>query len=231
MEVGFDVISDLNLSPSDNFKWTHKATSLYCIIAGNISSDTRTIIQTLGHLSKYYQGIFYTPGNLEYKDSPDIDYKTQELSAICEYIDGVTLLHNNVAMIDGIAVVGANGWGSLPEDYILENIQKLHEREYDLQYLRHTIQKLQLYLDVKKIVVATGTVPRKDLFFGQTPEHIETMPDFTSCIQDDTEKKLSHWVFGSYGNVVDVTKNNINYISNPYDKSKNYWAKRLAVKI
>jgi hypothetical protein len=231
MKVGFDVISDLNLGPEDHFKWANKATSLYCIIAGNLSSDTRTIIQTLGHLANYYQGVFYIPGKLEYEGMPDVEYRTQELSAICEYIDRVAFLHNNVAMIDGVAVVGANGWGNLPDDYVLDNIQRLHEREYDLQYLYHTVEKLQLHLDVKKIVIATSAVPRKDLFFGQQPENSDTMPDLSSCSQYDTEEKLSHWIFGTYENIVDVVKNNINYISNPYYKSKNYWAKRLTIEI
>ncbi len=231
MEIGFDVISDLCLSPNDNFKWTSKATSLYCIVAGNISSDTRTIIQTLGHLAKYYQGVFYIPGRLEYEGFDDLEMRTEELTAICNHLDSVAILHHNVAMIDGIAVVGVNGWGSLPEDYNLTNIQMLHEREDDLLYLYKTIERLQVHMDVKKIIVASSAVPRKDLYFGQLPEHVETMPTLSSCAQFDTEKKLSHWVFGTYENVVDVTVNDINYINNAYVKSRNYWAKRVTIKV
>ena len=231
MEIGFDVISDLCLSPNDNFKWTSKATSLYCIVAGNISSDTRTIIQTLGHLAKYYQGVFYIPGRLEYEGFDDLEMRTEELAAICDHLDSVAILHHNVAMIDGIAVVGVNGWGSLPEDYNLTNIQMLHEREDDLLYLYKTIERLQVHMDVKKIIVASSAVPRKDLYFGQLPEYVETMPTLSSCAQFDTEKKLSHWVFGTYENVVDVTVNDINYINNAYVKSRNYWAKRVTIKV
>ena len=53
MNIGFDVISDLNLDAEDSFDWEGKATSLYLIIAGNISSDLRVIHQTLVHLSRY----------------------------------------------------------------------------------------------------------------------------------------------------------------------------------
>lgn len=231
MEIGFDVISDLCLSPNDSFKWTNKATSLYCIVAGNISSDTRTIIQTLGHLAKYYQGVFYIPGKLEYKGFDDVEMRTEELVAICDHLDSVEILYHNVVMIDGVAVVGANGWGSLSEDYDLTNIQMLHEREDDLLYLHKTIERLQVHLDVKKIIVATSAVPRKDLYFGQLPEHIETMPALSSCAQYDTEKKLSHWIFGTYENIVDITVNDVNYINNAYFKSRNYWAKRVTVKV
>lgn len=232
MEIGFDVISDLCLSPNDNFKWTNKATSLYCIVAGNVSSDTRTIIQTLGHLAKYYQGVFYIPGRLEYEGFEDVDTRTEELIAICDYLDNVAILYHNVAMIDGVAVVGVNGWGELSaEEYSIGNIQRLYEREDDLQYLYKTIEKLQLHLDVKKIVVASSAVPRKDLYFGQLPEHVETMPVLNSCTQFDTEKKISHWVFGTYDNIVDITHQDINYVNNAYFKSRNYWAKRITVKI
>lgn len=62
MKIGFDVISDLNLGPDEQFSWEGKATSLYCIIAGNISNDLRTIHQILLHLSHFYQGVFYTAG-------------------------------------------------------------------------------------------------------------------------------------------------------------------------
>lgn len=231
MEIGFDVISDLCLSSNDTFKWINKATSLYCVVAGNVSSDTRVIIQTLAHLSKNYQGVFYIPGPLEYQGYPDVESRTEELIAICDYIDNVAILYHNVAMIDGVAVVGINGWGCLPENYDLENIQRLHEREDDLLYLYNTVEKLQLHLDVKKILIASSSVPQKRLFFGQEPEFIEMMPDFSSCTQFDTERKISHWVFGSYENAVDIILNDINYSSNGRFDSKNYWAKRVTIKV
>ena len=37
IDIGFDVISDLNLKRNDSFNWENKATSLYCILSGNIS--------------------------------------------------------------------------------------------------------------------------------------------------------------------------------------------------
>lgn len=231
MDVGFDVISDLCLTPNDTFKWTNKATSLYCIVAGNVSSDTRTIIQTLGHLARYYQGVFYIPGKLEYEGFDDVDMRTEELMAICDHLDRVSMLYSNVAIIDGVAVIGVNGWGALPEDYTIDNIQRLHEREDDLLNLYKMVEKLQLHLDVKKIVIATSAVPRKDLYFGQLPKYFETMPNLSSCTQYDTEKKISHWAFGSYDNIVDITIDNINYVNNANYNSKNYWPKRIAVKV
>ena len=79
MKIGFDLISDLNLSPNDSFNWENKATSLYCVIAGNISNDIRTIALTLSHLTKFYQGVFYTPGSLEFKGIEVYDKRIKEI--------------------------------------------------------------------------------------------------------------------------------------------------------
>jgi hypothetical protein len=231
MEIGFDVINDLCLGPEDTFKWINKATSLYCIVAGNISSDTRTIIHTLSHISKQYINVFYVPGTLEYEGIEDIDYRTEELIAICEHIGNVTMLYHNLAIIDGVAIIGANGWGPLPEDYTITNIQKLHEREDDFLYLLSAIEKLQYHLDVKKIIVVTSTVPKKDLYFKQEPDNLELSTKLVTCLQKDTENKTSHWIFGTYKNVVDTTINGVNYINNPYTKSKHYWPKRININL
>ena len=111
MEIGFDIISDLNLSTEESFNWEGKSTSLYCIVAGNVSHDLRTVLQTLAHLCKQYQGVFYTPGTLEYKDCGDINARTHNILSICSDINNLAILHHNIVIIDGVAILGANGWG------------------------------------------------------------------------------------------------------------------------
>ena len=91
MKIGFDIISDLYLHPDENFNWEGKATSLYCLIPGNISNDLRTIRQTLSHLGRFYQGVFYSPGSLEYEDCLDVDARTIELTKICNTIRNAAL--------------------------------------------------------------------------------------------------------------------------------------------
>ena len=34
IDIGFDIIGDLNLEPNDSFNWEDKPTSLYCILTG-----------------------------------------------------------------------------------------------------------------------------------------------------------------------------------------------------
>ena len=78
MNIGFDIISDLYLNPDEKFDWDGKATSLYCVIAGGISNDLLTIRNVLNNLGKYYQGVFYVPGTLEYENSDNLNKRTDQ---------------------------------------------------------------------------------------------------------------------------------------------------------
>ncbi len=224
--IGFDVISDLHLTAEDEFNWEGKATSLYCIIAGNISNDLRTIHQTLIHLGHFYQGVFYIPGGLEYDHALNVAVRTTEIMRICKSIRNVALLHNNVVIIDGVAIVGANGWyGQSIDTDVLNNVRHFE----DIAYLGQSLEKLQLHMDVKKIVVVTNSVPDPSLFFGEEDQDIYNQLPPTICLTNDTEHKVTHWVFGSYKKEVDTVLNDINYINNSRGDRNPYWAKRINV--
>jgi hypothetical protein len=232
MKIGFDIISDLYLSPEESFNWENKATSLYCVIAGNISSDLRTIVQTLAHLSKFYQGIFYIPGQLEYEDTLDIQAKTIEIVKICSKIKNVAVLQNRIVIIDGVAILGCNGWygNATSEDPDFEN-DLITEKYNDLIYLKNGIEKLQKHLDVKKIMIVTNSVPSKKFYFGEEPHSAidEVSPNMVLAV--DIESKITHWAFGTYKKIVDTTIDNINYVNNPYLKLNPYWAKRIDIEV
>lgn len=226
MEIGFDLISDLNLDPEDSFNWEGKATSLYCVIAGNLSHDLRTIYQTLGHLSKFYQGIFYVPGLLEYQ-GVDHETRTKEISGIIKKLPKVAFLFHHVVIVDGIAILGANGWSADNPDDITNILVK--DRLDDIAYLNKSIAKLQTHLDVKKVLVVTACIPRRQLYFGKIPDHTEDhiYPDY--CLTSDTEMKITHWAFGSVETQIDTVIGGVKYINNPYFKKQPYWAKRILV--
>jgi hypothetical protein len=230
MEIGFDVISDLNLSPEESFNWEGKPTSLYCIVAGNVSSDLRTVLQTLAHLSKQYQGVFYTPGSLEYEDCDDINARTHDILSMCSKIRNLAVLHHNVVIIDGVAILGANGWGTdlLQEDDMAHPQIDVHRME-DTAYLHKSLEKLQRHLDVKKILIVSSAVPHRNLYFNEEPEFIGGILPLVASLVSDTESKVSNWVFGTQEKIVDTTINNINYCNNPYLKRNPYWAKRVSV--
>ena len=230
-DIGFDVISDLHLSPNDSFNWENKATSLYCIVAGNISSDLRTIKQTLLHLTRCYQGVFYIPGMLEYQNCSNIPARIIELIDLVSYIPNACLLHQHVAVIDGVAIVGINRWSAAGSSNSFEGVIEGIARKEDFLYLRNSLSKLQRHLDVKKIIIVSGAVPHPDLYFKENPDYIEDQVPLSDVLDIDTEKKTVTWVFGTYDKLVDTTIDGINYINNPRPSKTPYWAKRLTISV
>jgi hypothetical protein len=229
MEIGFDLISDLDLDPEENFNWEGKATSLYCLIAGNVSYDLRTVFQTLSHLSRFYQGVFYVPGLLEYKTSVDYNNRTKEIETLVKRLPKVALLYHHVVIIDGIAILGVNGFNADNPDDIDQ--QLITARLDDIAYLNKSVAKLQTHLDVKQILIMTACVPRKQLYFGKIPEHVDDhiYPDY--CFQSDTEMKITHWAFGGTQTDTDTVYQSVKYFNNPYKKVGPYWPKRITIDI
>jgi len=229
MEIGFDLIGDLNLDPEDSFNWEGKATSLYCLVAGNVSEDLRTVLQTLTHLSKFYQGIFYVPGLLEYKTGASHETRTKEISILVKKLPKVALLYHHVVIIDGVAILGTNGWSADDPDDIDMNLIK--SRLDDIAYLNKSVAKLQTHGDVKNILILTACIPRKQLYFGKVPQHVDDhiYPDY--CFQSDTEMKITHWAFGGTETNVNTVYQGVTYMNNPYKKKAPYWPSRLTVEV
>ena len=154
MTLAFDLISDLNLTANTEIDWTGKPTSLFCIITGNVTSDMSVLQRTLKHLSGLYHGVFFIDGQLENKETNSRDSRAKEIQGICGSFKNVIYLHNNVVVIDGIGLVGINGWQSTTEMHHL--VDDFHIKCYkfeDINYLDKTVEKLQLHNDVKKIII------------------------------------------------------------------------------
>jgi hypothetical protein len=242
IDIGFDVISDLNLEPNDSFNWETKTTSLYCILSGNISSDMRTVTQTLVHLSQLYQGVFFTPGLLEYETSKlDINKRTAELVSLAQKVPNIVILHHNIIIVDGIAIVGSNCWENAHEPGTSVSIEDLKYNQYrldDMGFLHKTIEKLQRHLDVKKIVIVTNGVPNENCYFGESPDYVKNQVPLDTVLNADTEGKITHWVYGSYNKPVEATlllprKTDLLAISNPLvgKNIQQFYPKRLTVSV
>jgi predicted phosphohydrolase len=233
MKLGFDVISDLNLDAEDHFDWEGKATSLYLIIAGNISNELRIIHQTLLHLSRFYQGVFYIAGSSEYESMHFVKHRNDELTRLCKTIPKVSFLHKYVVIINGVAILGCNGW-YVNKIELTSDLEKMHLRAQhleDIQYLGLSLAKLQLHLDVKKILVVTHSAPSPELFFGEEPHNITEYFALKDTLLSDTESKVSNWVYGSYDKSVDTTIDNINYVNNSCFGKEPYWPKRIDIEV
>jgi hypothetical protein len=229
MNFGFDIISDLHLTSDNTFDWDGKATSLYCIIAGNISDDLTVIRTVLKTLSAYYQGIFYIDGSIEHSGIKSRALINVEIAKICKPLKKVVYLHDNVVIVEGVALVGVNGWygNYTPEDTMAE-VELMCAGYEDFSYLLNTIDRLQLHVDVRKIVVISNSVPLNKLFYGEIPKmYNDVSPEDT--LENDTEKKISHWVFGSTQKIIDTTFDSINYVNNPCYTRSPYYAKRIEI--
>lgn len=232
MNIGFDLISDLNLSVEDNFNWEGKATSLYCIVAGNVSPNLDKVVETLTHLGSLYQGVMYVMGSLEYQDVTEINQRTRDIITACAKIKNVSVLYRHVVIIDGVAILGANGWygNTIPTDP--ETNEKVQFASYeDIAYLRNSLEKLQTHLDVRKIVLVTNSVPSSSLYFGEAPNFLSFNAPLVLALTTDTQQKVSHWAFGTYDKTVDMLQQNITFVNNGYFKREPYWAKRFTVEI
>lgn len=230
-EIGFDIIGELFINPNDSFNWENKATSLYCIVTGNVSSDMRVLVQVLAHLAKYYQGVFYVPGVLEYETAENIMERANEIAQICSRIPNVILLHQSVIVVDGVGVMGINGWSDAGSVNTVPEMIRTAARYEDTKYLNATLEKLQRHLDVKKIILVSNAVPKEELYFGEEPTVVYDQIPLTSTLHVDTEKKVKHWVFGTYTKNVDTVINDIQYLNNPYLGKNPYWPKRLTVSV
>lgn len=230
MILGFDVISDLNLSIDDTFVWEGKPTSLYCIVAGNISNDLAMVQTVLDILGNCYQGVFFIDGALEHSSVIIRDKRNKEIEEICKALKNVIYLHDNVIVLNEIAIVGVNGWhGNYTPKNKMAEIELICAGYEDVSYLCSTLHRLQLHSEVKHIIIVSSCVPNKNLYYGEHPNMYETGP-VTDALEYDTEKKISHWVFGTYGKIVDTAIDNINYLNNPCYNSSIYYPKRIEFK-
>lgn len=238
MKLAFDVIGDLYLTDGDEFDWHGHPTSLYCIITGNISNDISVLKKSIHHLSKYYHGIFYIGGPAESIDTQKMKIRNGEISRACSGIKNVVNLHNQVAIVDGVAIVGVNGWNGVdykqntnPENTLGLFVDILLDKLKisDHQYLTNTIERLQLHNDVKTIIVVSSTVPAEHFYFGNPPSDINSHSLLTDALDNDTEKKVKFWLYGNVDMCNDSSYEGVRYINNAKYNKHPYWPHRLVV--
>lgn len=239
MHLSFDLISDLHLDSHETLDWTGQATSTICVVAGDISRDIEVVKQTLTHLGQCYAAVFYIDGNNEHRYNLDtIDHSYFMLEEAITDIPNVVFLQNNCVIINGVAIIGTNGWwtwdldGNIdPEQCKLwwtdvmktrrataERIESLAEQ--DALYVINSIRRLQKHPDVKRIVIVTHTVPFKDLI-GHDLRIADTY-EFNKmgnrlmmlALDEDSENKIDTWCFGHYHNDVDQKFSGIRYVNN-----------------
>lgn len=230
LEYSVDLISDLNLSKTEQFVWTGKPTSLFCIVSGNISSDTKKIREVLEHLGTLYRGVLYIDGQLEHTSIRQHRVRIERLEEICKPLKNVVYMHNHVVVLNGIAFVAVNGWyGKNYTDITLEDSMLIsHIQNEDIAYLSKTVRDLQLHGDISKIVVISNSIPSDFLLYSKIPTDFVGMEPGISLVMD-TGSKVSHWLYGGPHPIADVVYNGRRFTNNPCIAGQPYWPKRIAL--
>jgi predicted phosphodiesterase len=239
MSLAFDLISDLHIDTWGDFNWEGQATSPVCVVAGDIARDRDIVTRSLRHLGKVYQAVFYIDGNEEHNNYlEDLGASYTDLVRRIKRIPNVVYLQDNVVVVDGVAILGTNGWFGydfdlgIDADQVDQWIQERYKLSAnatksiarmsttDSSYMIASVQRLQKHNDVKKIVMVTHTVPDPALIAhdidleGTMKFNIMGNRLMMQAMAQDTENKIHTWCFGHYHGSVDQTRSGIRFVNN-----------------
>jgi predicted phosphodiesterase len=253
MDVTFDLISDLHIDTwEEQFTWEGKPTSLYAVVAGDVTRDRSLLRPALTELGKHYKVVMFVDGNDEHRwtlDDLGDSYKT--LNDELTDIPNVVWLQDNSLVIDGVAFVGTNGWTTFnfDEELSYADSKRWYEDRYkismfagqnieamamsDAGHLCKMVSKLQTHPDIQKIVVVSHFVPDIRLvnhdidLQGSHGLNCTGNVFLTRCLEEDHEQKIDTWVFGHYHNDVDKFLDGVRYTNNCRGRSGTNWCKTV----
>jgi len=256
MNTTFDVISDLYLENLDDFTWEGKRTSIFCIVAGNISQHRDILFEFLDEISSYYNAVFFIDGQLEHQSfSDDFAASYQNLEDGIEYIDRVVFLHENIVVLDNATIVATNGWtnfnfcnknhdiGDTIEFLDLRGLKTIEESTevlgmslIDSDYMYQSIATCQSMNDCNNIIVVTNTVPLPNLINHNNDYDGTALGDMTGnngiaeCLDNDIKNKVKTWVFGNFPEDLDYNIDGVRYMNNPaqHRDINSYYPKQLS---
>jgi len=251
MTFAFDLISDLHVETWGDFNWTGQATSPVCVVAGDIARNIDLTVKTLAHLGECYQAVFYIDGNDEHRWQLDnLTQNYTELADNLAKIKNVVFMREHVVVVDGVAIIGTNGWWSYDFDLNIDSdqarvwfqdiyqinktaVDNVASAAYnDAAYLIQSVKKLQTHPDIRSIVVVSHTVPapwlvEHDIALSSSMRFNTTgNPHLELALNEDTEHKIHTWCFGHYHQPVDRIANGIRYTNNCRGRGDTEWCQR-----
>lgn len=253
MKLAFDLISDLHIdSWTNSFNWQGLATSPFCIVAGDVARDRTTVIETLRHLGECYQAVFYIDGNDEHVHHyDDLYHSYRDLEQKLKRLPNITYLQGNVIVIDGVAILGTNGWWGYDFDPAIDSTDTAlwHQQRSllsgstiktignmsntDASYMINSVARLQTHIDVQHIVLVTHTVPNPELIShdidldGSLKFNTMGNSQMMQVLQADHGDKIHTWCFGHYHGSVDQIKHGIRFVNNCHGRPGSDWCKHV----
>ena len=202
------------------------------LISGDISDDIDMSINYLDSITKYYKKVLFIDGNHEHiKVFPKL-YSNSEIQSKIDKLNNEKLIYlpNNDYIEDGILIIGFNGWW----DFLGDNPkfkEKYHENEMskiiytknvieqankDYNILINKLLKYQNNKNIKKIVIATHTIPRVCLGHSQK-YHLQVNSKIMNFLEskDKILNKVVLWFYGHNDRQEVNFDNVIKYISHP----------------
>lgn len=246
--MNFDLISDLHLDywTKNTKDWKGLGTSLYCVVAGDVSRNPRLTAGFLKHLSDAYQHVMFVDGNHEHNNRYDtIQDNENEFEELFSKISNLTYLSNSSCIIDDVAFIGTNGWWTFDfgegindssradamKDYcartnwsMKDAIKLWDEAQYQAEFMMDAVSTIQTEESINEIVVVTHTVPRRNLvptgFAGTLSDWAKLGNSFMEdVLKYDSEGKISTWCFGHFHEIAfDQVIEGVRYISHPRGK-------------
>jgi hypothetical protein len=253
MTVAFDLISDLHLDtwPME-FDWSGCATSPYAIVAGDVAADRTVLYKALKNLGQNYQAVFFIDGNDEHATHyNNLSQSYKDLASNIAKIPNVVYLQNNVVVIDGIGILGTNGWWGFDFELSIDPVQSAqwwYEKEYlsadvakkvarmatnDARYMISSVKRLQAHADVKHIVMVTHTVPGQQLIEhdidleGNLRFNMMGNRDMLRALEADHGSKIHTWCFGHYHGSVDQRRHGVRFVNNCRGRHGTPWANHV----
>lgn len=248
MPFSFDLISDLHIeSWPDPLDWHVRATSPWCVVAGDVARDRNVLQQTLTHLGQCYQAVFYIDGNDEHHGRMSQLAKSyRDLKHQINQIAGVVYLQDNVVILDQVAILGTNGWWSYDfvaadqrdqcqqwwcdtfamDNNTAETITNLSHT--DAVYINKSLARLQ-HEDVRHVVLVTHTVPDVTLIdhdpdlTGTDLKNVMGNSHMISALSGDVAQKVHTWCFGHYHGRVDQIHHGIRFVNNCRGRGNSPW--------
>ena len=228
-QFSVDLIGDLHLTKQDTFDLTGLQTSLYCVVAGNISDDLSVVERTLEHLGGMYRGVFYIDGGLEHQETKACLSVVDHLTVVCKKLTNVIYLYNHVVIMNGLGFMAVNGWyNNNPHLRSLRDILDADTfRDEEIAYLAKTIKSLQHKEEVKQLIMISASVPSDTLLYhtDQVQDRVEPILGLVA----DREEKITHWLYGGTSLASDRDIGNRRFVNHPRVPGVPYYPKRIVL--
>jgi hypothetical protein len=196
--------------------------------------------------------VFYIDGNDEhYSYLEDLGSSYNDLARRLKRIANVVYLQDNVVIVNGVAILGTNGWFGFDFDLGIDadQVDQWCQEKYhmsadatksiarlsntDASYMISSVQRLQRHNDVKKIIMVTHTVPDPALIAHDIEldgsMKFNTMGNrlMMQAMAADTENKIHTWCFGHYHGSVDQTRSGIRFVNNCRGRNGTMYSKHV----